>query len=101
MSLIQICFSILLSSFTWTAARVVPSCSTLATLVMTPPAAGLARLVSVIKATTMATAAAAIRIGTIGGKVHLARSNSSDIGTWPASAGGVGLGCGVGFGVSG
>src|SRR5215467_5903618 len=78
--------SIWLSTFTWTAAMVVPSVSADTTLVMASAALGGVRLVRTITATTIATSTAATTSGTIGGSVHLALSNSSVIGMCPASA---------------
>src|SRR5262249_3061347 len=78
--------SIWLSTFTWTAAMVVPSVSADTTLVMASAALGGVRFVSTINATTIATSTAATTSGTIGGRVHLALSSSSVIGICPASA---------------
>src|SRR5215475_13031960 len=106
MSLIHSFLSILFSTFTWTPTMVLPSWSTVTTLTTVPEATGLLCMVKPRITTTMAITAAAISTGTIGGRVHLARSSSSDMGTWPASVSvaGVddpGLGAGAGLGVSG
>src|SRR5262249_7686248 len=97
MPLSQSCFSNLLSSLIWTATRVLPCWSALATLVMVPPRSLLTRVPNKTTADTTMMGAAAIKTGTTGGRVHLARSSSSDIGTCPASGAGAGAaGCGDG-----
>src|SRR5215470_16170081 len=74
-----------LLSFTWTATMVLPCWSAEATFVMASDATGVLRLENTTTATRIATKTPAISNGTIGGSVHLALSNSSVIGTWPAS----------------
>src|ERR1041385_2423100 len=64
---------------------VLPSWSAEATFVMASDATGVLRLENTTTATRIATKTPAISKGTIGGSVHLALSNSSVIGTWPAS----------------
>src|SRR5215471_7248068 len=52
---------------------------------MAPEATGLARMAKAITNTMIATPASASTIGIAGGRLHLALSNSSVMGTWPAS----------------
>src|SRR5207253_1042760 len=88
---------------------VLPCWYTLATLVIDPVMAGLARVPKDTIASTTATTTTAISTGTMGGNVHLALSSSSDMGICPASVGADGAaggvawdgGGGTGVGVSG
>src|SRR6185503_12520097 len=90
MFLIQSRLSTTLLSFTCTATMVLPCWSADTTLVMDPLITGCCRFVNATTAIITATAAAAITTGTTGGKVHLARSNSSVIGTCPGAYCGAG-----------
>src|SRR5689334_2207839 len=60
---------------------------TAVTLSMPPAAGGLARVTNESTATTTATIPRATATGCHGGKVHLALSNSSVMGTWAGSSG--------------
>src|SRR5690348_701555 len=75
---------------------------------MVPLTTGVGRLANATTAIITMTTAAAMRTGTMGGKVHLALSNSSPIGMWPGVYCGAGaelccpeLGCGAGAGGGG
>src|SRR2546423_620396 len=90
-------WSVALWTFTFTATRVLcpVDVSTDWTSDISPFNTGVWRLAKATMAMTMATAATAMRMGTIGGSVHLAESISSVMGVWPASY------CGLGAGVTG
>src|SRR5215468_10552783 len=70
---------------------------------MAPEATGLARMAKAITKTMIATPASASTIGSAGGRLHLALSNSSVMGTWPALGWAAGVFDGVvgGWGASG
>src|SRR5215468_3304736 len=70
---------------------------------MAPEATGLARMAKAITKTMIATPASASTIGSAGGRLHLALSNSSVMGTWPAFGWAAGVFDGVvgGWGASG
>src|SRR5438309_8708362 len=59
------------------------SCCAAITLVIVPVAVGVARKTNATIPTTRATATRPMNIGTIGGRVHLALSISSDMEIWP------------------
>src|SRR5262249_9927862 len=70
---------------------------------MAPEATGLARMAKPITNTMIATPASASTMGSAGGRLHLGLSNSSVMGTWPASGWAAGVFDGVvgGWGASG
>src|SRR5437016_3484393 len=83
-------FSPGLLNLRWTATMVLSPCSAVSIFVMLPDGLGAGRFTKATTPMTMATATKAISTGTMGGRVHRARSNSSVMGTCPASGAGWG-----------
>src|SRR5713101_295156 len=75
--------------------------SAAAILAIDPLMVGDGRLVNAMMATITATATAAINTGTTGGRVHLALSNSSDIGVCPIPGCWAGAAAGAADGIDG